>query len=94
MIHPGKQGDNTQLFHAGQHHGVTSFKIHWAYYTEAGPGLQALIFMTDVKYFCRNLTKITKRGTAIIKDNNSIFDGLYCRKGPPDFRRPCFSVYA
>ena len=60
MIHPGKQGDNTQLFHAGQHHGVTSFKIHWAYYTEAGPGLQAVISMIGIEVFCRKLSKITE----------------------------------
>ena len=49
MIHPGKQGDNTQLFHAGQHHGVTSFKIHWAY--RSGTGIASLDFHDRRKIF-------------------------------------------
>ena len=41
-IHPEKKGDSAQLFQMVQRHGATSLKIHWAYYTEAASGLQAL----------------------------------------------------
>ena len=76
MIHPGKQGDNTQLFHAGQHHGVTSFKIHWAYYTEAGTGLQVLNLTIDLESSNIKLDKITRWKRPIINHDNSNRNGL------------------
>ena len=62
MLHPGNKGDGTQLFHAEQRHGVTSSKIHWAYYTEAIFGLQAPIFMIADKKIEMKIVKFGRKG--------------------------------
>lgn len=59
MLHPGNKGDGTQLFHAEQRHGVTSSKIHWAYYTEAITGLQDAIMTIKQSKIAKKLYIIT-----------------------------------
>ena len=64
-IHFEKGGNSGAFFHTVLRHGVTSSKIHWAYYTEAAPGLQGEISMMRVQKIMRKLWKFTEKALAI-----------------------------